>query len=286
MERRTCTILAFLFCLASCTWLPTPVPPAALVAKVPVVTRVADIKLVLPRTGTPTALPTGEPSVRPSTTTVVPATSIAPPTVVRTRTPRPGQLVWEGDLHIHTTCSDGQNTYEEMVEKALALHLDFIAITDHVGTAERNCHNVSLNQCRAETRLLCLPGAEMTARLHLLAIGIEQRIDPKLSLEVWVKEIHRQGGLAIAAHPYDKRWKYTEEELVHSDLDAMECARGTAEQNQAQLLLSGQYHIPCVYNSDAHYQKDVGWRHNVCSVPINSLADLKAALIGKKCKMN
>ncbi len=187
---------------------------------------------------------------------------------------------------MHTTCSDGQNSYEQMAEQAIRVHLDFIAITDHVGHAERDCHNEAIIKCRAETRMLCIPGAELTAKHHVVAIGIQRRISPELSLEGWVKEIHGQGGLAIAAHPYDKRWPYTEAELVHSNLDAMECARGSAEENRQQWLLSDEYHLPCVYNSDAHYQKDVGWRYNVCSVPINSLADLKAALLGKKCKMN
>jgi hypothetical protein len=196
------------------------------------------------------------------------------------------KVEWSGDLHMHTTCSDGTATYDEMAQQALALHLDFIAITDHVGIAERECHSESIAKCEAETRLLCIPGAELTARLHVLAIGIHRHIDPKLPLSAWVDEIHRQGGMAIAAHPYDSRWKYSDDELYHSNLDAMECARGTHDENVLQIKLSDQYNIPCVYNSDAHYQKDVGWRHNVCSVPIENLADLRAALIARKCRMN
>jgi len=234
--------------------------------------------------------PTGAPA-SPRTPTATPGWADTPidalaPTSTPTATPKLAQVEWRGDLHMHTTCSDGQNTYDEMVQKAIELHLDFIAITDHVGISERDCHNASIVKCEAETRLLCLPGAELTARLHLLAIGIHQRIDPKLPLNAWVEEIHRQGGLAIAAHPYDKRWKYTEDELYHSALDAMECARGTPGENQLQWQLSDRYNLPCVYNSDAHYQRDVGWRYNVCSVPIHSVADLKAALIGHKCTMS
>ena len=67
------------------------------------------------------------------------------------------KVEWSGDLHMHTTCSDGTATYDEMVEQALALHLDFIAITDHVGIAERECHNESNEKCEAETRLICFP---------------------------------------------------------------------------------------------------------------------------------
>lgn len=36
-----------------------------------------------------------------------------------------------GDLHMHTTASDGQATIEQMAEAALALGYEFIAITDH-----------------------------------------------------------------------------------------------------------------------------------------------------------
>lgn len=36
------------------------------------------------------------------------------------------------DLHLHSKFSDGENTIEEMVEKAIELGYDVIAITDHV----------------------------------------------------------------------------------------------------------------------------------------------------------
>ena len=36
-----------------------------------------------------------------------------------------------GDLHMHTTASDGQATIEQMAEAAMALGYEFIAITDH-----------------------------------------------------------------------------------------------------------------------------------------------------------
>lgn len=35
------------------------------------------------------------------------------------------------DLHIHTDCSDGMNTKEEIIEMAVKLNLDVIAFTDH-----------------------------------------------------------------------------------------------------------------------------------------------------------
>lgn len=223
-----------------------------------------------------------------ATLTAVPTRTPWPPvTPGPTRTPNPSQVLWRGDLHMHTNVSDGNNSYEEMVQRALELQLDFIAITDHGAFIRMSNGNFFgdevIKRCQTETRLLCIPGEEVTGRVHLLALGIRETVDRFQSPQDQVKEIHRQGGLAIAAHPYDGSW--TEDELIHSGLDAMECARGTKEQNQRQWQLSEEYNIPCVYNSDAHDVAALGETYNVCSVPINSLADLKAALIGKKCKM-
>jgi len=231
-------------------------------------------------TSTATQTPTPTPT---STQTFTPAP---------TRTPKPGQIFWHGDLHMHTTCSDGRNTFEEMVQQALILQFDFIAVTDHRGNGEgrdSRCKGEIIAKCLAEMRLICIPGAEQaTNTFHLLAIGIESPVSRVrfVPLLDQVEEIHQHGGFAIAAHPYDDKWGFTEDELIHSGLDAMECDRGTVQQNQAQANLSKEYDIPCVYNSDAHSVAELGSRYIVCSVPINSLADLKAALIGGKCRKN
>ncbi|HHD77479.1 MAG TPA: DNA polymerase/3'-5' exonuclease PolX [Campylobacteraceae bacterium] len=39
-----------------------------------------------------------------------------------------------GDLHMHTTYSDGLDTIEAMVQKAISLNYDYIAVTDHSAT--------------------------------------------------------------------------------------------------------------------------------------------------------
>lgn len=255
-----------LIAVASCAPVPIPIPTPQLAPAVDAFALTPQPALVM-AAPEPTPTSTGTPT----------------PTSTPTSTPNVQQVLWRGDLHMHTTCSDGANTYDEMVQKAVELHFDFIAITDHVGISERDCHDEAIIKCAAETRLLCIPGAELTDRLHMMVIGIHQRIDPHQPLHSWIEETHRQRGLAIAAHPYDNRWKYSDDELYHSGLDAMECARGTAAENQLQWQLADKFNVPCVYNSDAHYVHDLGWRYNVCNVPIHSLVDLKAALIGHKC---
>lgn len=236
-------------------------------------------------TQTPTALPTKPPTTTPSASPT--ATSTRKPTIGPTRTRKPSQTVWRGDLHMHTDCSDGENSYAEMVQKALALRLDFIAITDHMGFGEGKCVEEMLTRCQAETRLLCIPGAELTQiSNHVVALGIYQRIGIWQDMKSLVEEIHDQGGLAVAAHPYSKNYPIPEEALLHSGFDAMECRQGATEQDVRQRQLSAQYHIPCLYDSDAHNIRLLGEVSNVCRMPINSLEDLKAALKTNQCKQN
>lgn len=160
-----------------------------------------------------------------------------------------------------------------MVQKALELEFDFLAVTDHVGIQEGPC--TAIAECLAETRLVCMPGAELTSgTIHLLALGVQRRISPYQPLADQVAEVHREGGLAIAAHPFDETFKYTIDDLRSTGLDGMECGVGNEQVDQQQWQLASSFNLPCIYTSDAHKRKDLGKRYAACSVPINSLAGL------------
>lgn len=187
-----------------------------------------------------------------------------------------------GNLHMHTTCSDGKNSYEEIVQQAIHLNFDFISITDHKFGGSPICDAV-IEQCKAEIRLLCIPGMEVTGKVHLLAIGIHTSIDKRLPVKKQVEEIHKQGGLAIAAHPFRKGNTYKDNELFQSGLDAMECG-GILTDWKDEFYTKLQGHdIPCVYNSDAHRAIALMTNWNVCDREIKSLDDLKVAIREKKC---
>jgi len=192
----------------------------------------------------------------------------------------PGKSI--GNLHMHTTCSDGKNSYEEMVQQAIHLNFDFISITDHKFSGSPICDAV-IQQCKAEKRLLCIPGMEVTGKVHLLAIGIHNTIDNSLPVKKQVEEIHKQGGLAIAAHPFRKGNAYTDNELFESSLDAVECKGILTDWKDEYYAKLQEHDIPCVYNSDAHRAIALMTNWNVCDVEIKSLDDLKEAIKEKKC---
>jgi len=173
-----------------------------------------------------------------------------------------------GDLHMHTTCSDGKNSYEAVVEKAISSRLDFIAITDHT-----ICPDV-IAKCKAETKLLCIPGQEVTGeRLHILALNVNKYISPNLPLSKQVAEIHKVGGLAIAAHPNANIFYYSDTELKNSGFDAQECTGDSKERR----------FLPCVYDSDTHNIENLAWQFNSCLGPIKNFEDLKSAILNNKC---
>lgn len=192
----------------------------------------------------------------------------------------PGKSI--GNLHMHTTCSDGKNSYEEMVQKALSLKFSFIAITDHTYGGSALCLDV-IKKCQDEKRLLCIPSMEVTGRVHLLAIGIHNSIDKRLPVSQQVEAIHRQGGLAIAAHPFRDKSIYTESEMFETGLDAIECKGIPANKKGAFFDKIRNHAIPCVSNSDAHNINALATSWIMCDGEIRGFDDLKTAMKEKRC---
>lgn len=108
------------------------------------------------------------------------------------------------DLHIHTQWSDGDRL-DRVLEQALALSLDAIAITDHdeidgALEARRIVHEKRL-------RIAVIPGSEISSRDgHIGALFVTKKIPRGLSAEETVSLIHRAGGIAVAHHPYSPKW--------------------------------------------------------------------------------
>lgn len=133
------------------------------------------------------------------------------------------------DFHIHTTVSDGSLSIPEVVDLYGEHGFDAISITDHVleKTHLERARERGGNECltreefedymraiwhesrRAweEYEMLLFPGVEVTNDLdhfHLLALDVKSFICPDGSVPAVVAEIHRQGGIAVACHPFER----------------------------------------------------------------------------------
>jgi DNA polymerase (family 10) len=82
----------------------------------------------------------------------------------------------KGDLHMHTTLSDGRNSAEEMALRARELGLDYIAITDH-SASHGFGNDVAPDRLRARIEEI----RELDERLHgiRVLIGTETNIDTR-----------------------------------------------------------------------------------------------------------
>jgi predicted metal-dependent phosphoesterase TrpH len=108
--------------------------------------------------------------------------------------------VLSGDLHIHSAMwSGGTMTPWGLVGEARQRGLDVVAITDHNTVW-------GARAARAFSRFvpgpIVLAGEEVTSPSQdLIALGIQTSISPYLPLIEQIADVHRQGGVAIAAHP-------------------------------------------------------------------------------------
>ncbi len=132
------------------------------------------------------------------------------------------------DFHIHTTFSDGKLSLNEVVDLYGEKKFDVISITDHVldsGTLEEGRKNndrkysvlqdefsqylqslwAIAKSAWEKYNMIVLPGTEITnntKKYHMLGIDIKKYIEPDLSVEDIIREIHQQGGISVACHPY------------------------------------------------------------------------------------
>ncbi len=196
------------------------------------------------------------------------------------------------DFHVHTNKSDGRMPLEDVIDLYGSRGFGAIAITDHLcenrsilGKASRylgcsltednfseHMQNLENEGKRAWNKygMLVIPGFEITKNsisnhrsAHMLALGIDQYVDPNLGIAELCSDIRAKGGLAIAAHPVSTQkmekqtfhlWDRREE--LKNCFDAWEVASGPYIFNE--VLHSG---LPMIASSDLHHARQItSWK--------------------------
>jgi len=116
-----------------------------------------------------------------------------------------GYRVLAADFHTHSsTWSDGSLTPWGLVIDAWYQGLDAIAITGHRQTLDAKWGRWFSERTGGP---IVLVGEELPEiPHHVIAVGIGRTVDSALPIAEQIAEIHRQGGIAIAAHPGDFFW--------------------------------------------------------------------------------
>ncbi len=134
------------------------------------------------------------------------------------------------NFHMHTLCSDGRLTPEALIQQAVELGLQGLAITDHHSVSGYRQAQQWLDAQPSVPALQLWTGTEISAALledevHILAYAFDPdhaALQPYLQSETAtgdlyaaaqvIQTIHQAGGLAILAHP--ARYKRSVEQLI------------------------------------------------------------------------
>jgi predicted metal-dependent phosphoesterase TrpH len=165
------------------------------------------------------------------------------------------------DLHVHTIWSDGAQRPETIVEAARG-RVDVVAITDH-DEIRGALRARDFAREHPELGVDVVVGEEVsTLNGHLLGLFLEECVPPGLTALATISEIHAQGGLAVAAHPFHplrgvSRGHVSIGRMIRDlPLDAIEAVNNagvfSAPYNAWAALRNLELMLPVTAGSDAH----------------------------------
>jgi predicted metal-dependent phosphoesterase TrpH len=161
------------------------------------------------------------------------------------------------DMHVHTNYSDGTDSAEELIRHAEKIGLHGLGITDH--DTFGGLHKA----LEVETDLIIVPGIEIsTSKGHIIAYGVtdgefEMGLSPKETVDI----IHRNGGIAVAAHPFDYIRYGIKEEIFNLNIDAVEVINGCITFNRFNNMAfeaARKLDLPMIAGSDGHTTEEIG----------------------------
>jgi hypothetical protein len=209
-----------------------------------------------------------------------------------------------GNIHIHSTLSDGTGTYDEIAEKAVAAGLDFICFNDHDFMAQ----SFDPEEEGFFGKMPIMLGLEIGRRYnHYLAFGIRKIFNSEgMSPQEIINEVRKQGGIGFLAHPFEKgmpfheklkaytwndfsvtgftgvciwnfssRWKERVKSIMHA-LFLMKFRSQTLKRPNRKTMsfydeLCRQRRTVAIGGSDAHGSRFKWWRFHITPLPYEFL---------------
>ncbi|MFO8114486.1 MAG: PHP domain-containing protein [Halorubrum sp.] len=166
------------------------------------------------------------------------------------------------ELHTHSALSyDGRDPIDLLLEQAAAVGLDALAVTDH----DEIDASIQAAEMAPDYGLVGIVGMEVTSAAgHVLAFGIDERVESGLPFEETLDRIRDQGGIAVVPHPFQKSRHgvaahITAEQLA--DADAIEVYNSrlfTGRSNRQAEKFAIRNRLPMTAGSDAHISEMVG----------------------------
>ena len=195
---------------------------------------------------------------------------------------------YKGNLHTHTTTSDGRLSPEEAVRWYEQNGYDFVALTDH----DVFCDPAPL---QPTTRLALVPGFEYSCGVvreaHILCLGVRQAY--RGSYQEALTATRALGGMAVFCHPNKMRedlWspdamaglRYSTGMEIYNNVVNHLPGRALATDDWDEMLSRG--HLLWGYaGQDAHRPEDFGHAWNMALAPSRTVESLLYSLANGHC---
>lgn len=174
----------------------------------------------------------------------------------------------KAELHIHSNQGlrvfyapflyDSIMTAEEIVDECLKQEIKILAISDHDTLAgSRQAAQIVKEK---KLGILVISSCEVSSREgHILAYNINTEIPKWKSAKETVERIHDQGGIAVAAHPYQLNLGVGDK-IRELDFDAIETWNSSVFHygNKKSIQAAKEINKPGIAGSDAHWRECVG----------------------------
>jgi len=192
-------------------------------------------------------------------------------------------LPWlKGNLHTHTSNTDGPASPQALIEAYAAKHYDFLMFSDH---------DLLTDMSKLDGRGLALiPGNEITANgPHILHVDARSHVAPSPDRQTVIDQIAADGGFSILCHPnWESHFNHCPQEklVALQGYTGIEIFNGVvtwlegnpiATDRWDRLLASGRK-IWGFADDDCHREEDIGIGWNVIQAERGNAADIVHAL--------
>lgn len=161
------------------------------------------------------------------------------------------------ELHVHSTFSDGRDTVRTLLLSAVEKSIDVVSITDH-DSIQGSLEAMDLVE-EENLPLHIIPGVEITTSSgHLLAYGITEDIEPRMTMDETCKAVRELGGVCFLAHPFDVVRGGSVMLRDFKIVDGVEVFNSKSYFNFLARRYARKFSKPGIAGSDAHSARSVG----------------------------
>lgn len=169
---------------------------------------------------------------------------------------------------------------EDIIKRCLDNNIKILSITDHNSLSGYYRAKEIIEQDNLD--IILVPGTEIESKDgDILAYGVEKPIPKYLSVKKTVAEIHKQGGFAIAAHPYI--FFSLRDKVYNFSFDAIEVYNPQLPKLFIRKAAESAYKLslPATAGSDAHLVEELGKGSMYFSKDIKTAKDVITAIKNK-----